>query len=129
MFITKADFMKSFSLVLGTGVIATLSLLTACGSDHSLAPTPANSDVAASASHDNADINQDEALGTVWGDEIHSPSQSVSVTYLSDEPIDQSIVRYADKTFQGKSLNSISLHHGKLSLSFVGDDGKTLPIT
>lgn len=109
--------MKSYALIpVGTALV--LTLLTACG--HS------GGDHATSA---NADIHANEQLGTTWGDEIRSPSKHVSVTYLSDDPIDQNVVRYAAKAFTGKTLNSVSLHHGKVNLSFTDDNGNTLPIT
>lgn len=70
-----------------------------------------------------------ERLGTVWGDEIHSPTTQVQATRKTTSPITVVSVRYANKTFHGKTLHNISLDGGKISMSITDDNGKTYPIT
>lgn len=63
----------------------------------------------------------DEKLGTKWGDEISSHVTEVNLTRLTDQPIAESQVRYANKQYQGKTVNSISLAAGKINFSIVDD--------
>ncbi|NNP76369.1 hypothetical protein A7P54_08040 [Acinetobacter sp. Ac_3412] len=81
------------------------------------------SDVAAEAadSNANAQVAVDEKLGTKWGDEISSHVTEVNLSRLTEQPIAESQVRYANKQYQGKTVNSISLAAGKISFSIVDD--------
>lgn len=76
----------------------------------------------------NNDVASDEKLGTKWGDEIDSHVTEVDLKRKSSDPIAESIVQYADKNYQGKSVNSISLAAGKIEFSVIDDQGNKLPI-
>lgn len=76
----------------------------------------------------NATVAEEEKLGTKWGDDISSHTESVSLVRLSETPIAQSQVRYADKQYQGQSINSISLGVGQISFSIVDEQGQALPL-
>lgn len=104
-------------------------ILTACGK----APTN-SSDVAVAhadgaAADSNGNIQDNERLGTVWGDEIHSVVTPINATRKSAEPIGMLSVRYADKAFKGKTLNQLSIMGGKISMSIDDDNGKPYPLT
>ena len=71
----------------------------------------ATADAAAEAT--NNEVATDEKLGTKWGDEIDSQVTEVDLKRQSDSPLAEVIVQYADKNYQGKSVNSISLAAGK----------------
>ncbi|WAU74292.1 hypothetical protein [Acinetobacter sp. TR11] len=76
----------------------------------------------------NAQVAADEKLGTKWGDEVTSHVTEVNLTRLSEQPIAESQVRYANKQYQGKMVNSISLAAGKISFSVVNDNNQELPL-
>ena len=76
----------------------------------------------------NAQVTADEKLGTKWGDEVTSHVTEVNLARLSDQPIAESHVRYANKQYQGKTVNSISLAAGKMSFSIVDDADHVLPL-
>jgi hypothetical protein len=80
------------------------------------------------ATEQNAQVSADEKLGTKWGDEVTSHVTEVNLKRLSDQPIAESQVRYANKQYQGKTVNSISLAAGKISFSIVDDVDAVLPL-
>lgn len=80
------------------------------------------------ATEQNAQVSADEKLGTKWGDEVTSHVTEVNIKRLSDQPIAESQVRYANKQYQGKTVNSISLAAGKISFSIVDDADAVLPL-
>lgn len=90
------------------------------------AETTSTADAAAEAT--NNDVAADEKLGTKWGDEIDSHVTEVDLKRKTDAPLAEAIVQYADKKYQGKSVNSISLAAGKMSFSVVDDHGKNIPM-
>ncbi|MCE1271524.1 MAG: hypothetical protein LWW88_08170, partial [Acinetobacter sp.] len=74
----------------------------------------------------NAQVTADEKLGTKWGDEVTSHVTEVNLARLSEQPIAESEIRYANKQYQGKMVNSISLAAGKISFSVVNDNNQEL---
>lgn len=80
-----------------------------------------NADAAA-----NAEVSENEKLGTKWGDDVTSNVTEVDLKRLTDEPIAQASVRYASKQYQGKSVNSVSIASGVISFSVVDDADKPL---
>ena len=76
----------------------------------------------------NAQVTVDEKLGTKWGDEVPSHVTEVNLARLSEQPIAESEIRYANKQYQGKMVNSISLAAGKISFSVVNDNNQELPL-
>lgn len=76
----------------------------------------------------NATETKSEHLGTKWGDDISSHVTEVELKRMSSEPIAEIMMRYANKDYQGRSVNSISLLAGKISFSVVDDQGNALPI-
>ncbi|WP_287910948.1 hypothetical protein [Acinetobacter sp.] len=85
-----------------------------------------NTDAAAEAA--NNQVSADEKLGTKWGDEIDSKVTEVQLKRKSDESLAETIVQYADKNYQGKAVNSISMAAGKMSFSVVDDHGQYIPM-
>lgn len=73
------------------------------------------------------DAAESERLGTKWGDDVDSHVTIVDVSRVSEEPIEQMQVNYADKSYQGRALNSRSLVAGKIDFSVATDSG-TLPL-
>lgn len=105
-------------------------LLVACAKAP-MDKTSTSADAPASASAEmtsNDNVANHEKLGTVWGDEIYSSVTHIEATRKSSEPIDITSIRYADKRFDGKKLNSLSLVNGKISMSIRHDNGKSYPI-
>ena len=100
------------------GMIAAV-LLSACASPSvQHATQPSNSIQTAARS---------ERLGTGWGDEVDSRVSRVHLSRTSDTPIDETAIRYANKAYQGRSINSIALAAGKIELS-VRSDRRALPL-
>lgn len=62
------------------------------------------------------------------GGEISSHVTEVNLTRLTEQPIAESQIRYANKQYQGKTVNSISLGAGKLSFSVVDDTNNPLAL-
>lgn len=85
-----------------------------------------SADAAAEAT--NNQVSTDEKLGTKWGDEIDSKVTEVKLKRKSDSSMAETIVQYADKNYQGKAVNSISMAAGKINFSVVDDHGQQLPI-
>ena len=73
-------------------------------------------------------IQADEQLGTRWGDEISSVTHSVDLSRVSDSPVGETQIRYANKKFDGRSVKSISLGAGQISFSIVDDNHQPLPL-
>lgn len=73
------------------------------------------------------DVAESERLGTQWGDEVNSEVTTVDLRRISGEPLDQLQVSYADKSYKGRAINSISLLAGKIEFSVATDDGQ-LPL-
>lgn len=105
------------------------ALLTACAkkTEDQAAEAEVVAD-AAPADANNAEIASDEKLGTTWGDDVTSHVTKVDLERISDEPIAQTSVRYANKDFKGKTVNSLSIAAGKVNFSVVDDQGKALPM-
>lgn len=106
-------------------------LLAACSkkTEENHSTTKAESTSTADAAEaTNNDVAADEKLGTKWGDEIDSHVTEVDLKRKADTPLAEAIVQYADKKYQGKSVNSISLAAGKMSFSVVDDHGKNIPM-
>ncbi len=76
----------------------------------------------------NAKISSEERLGTSWGDDIQSQVTEVDLRRLSNKPVAEVLLRYANKDFQGRAVNSIALNAGKISLSVVDDRGHGLAL-
>ncbi|WP_416202801.1 hypothetical protein [Acinetobacter sp. TGL-Y2] len=76
----------------------------------------------------NAQTAENEKLGTKWGDDVTSNVSSVELTRLSVNPIAQASVRYANKQYQGKAVNSLSVASGVISFTVLDDQAKPLPL-
>lgn len=115
--------------------IATAMFLTACSQkpieiQYSTTPIPQES-TAVSVAKDqlaNAKVANHERLGTAWGDDIQSQVSEVDLRRLSNKPVAEALLRYANKDFQGRSVNSIALNAGKISFSVVDDRGQPLTL-
>lgn len=116
------------------GIIPCALILAACSQkpienqssskvmQESTAPSPQADRVA------NSKVASSERLGTAWGDDVRSEVTEVDLRRLSNKPVAETAVRYANKDFQGRSVNSIALHAGKISFSVVDDRGQVLPL-
>lgn len=95
--------------------------LVACGSQSNSphAPMPAQSAQS---------VSKSEKLGTKWGDEVSSSVTTVDLKRLSNQPIDENVLLYAAKNFNGRTLNNIALANGKIELSVRDDTGERLPL-
>lgn len=71
-------------------------------------------------------VSTSQQLGTKWGDDVSSYVQQVNLKRLSNQPVDETQIRYAGKQFSGRSINSISLAAGKVSFSVLDDRGQNL---
>lgn len=127
-------------------IVATLLMgvaLTACSNPQQteITPTPQptpksqseksrNIDVAKATADkaSNDTVASEERLGTRWGDVITSEVTKIELKRLSNSPLAQLQVRYADKAYTGKSLNDISLGAGEVSFRVTDDSGQPLPI-
>ncbi len=67
------------------------------------------------------DAAESERLGTKWGDDVNSQVTTVDLRRTSSEPIEQMQVRYADKSYNGRAVNSMSLLAGKVDFSMETD--------
>ena len=67
---------------------------------------------------------ESERLGTQWGDDVDSAVTTVDLRRISDEPLAQLQVSYADKNYKGRAVNSMSLLAGKVDFSMESDSGK-----
>lgn len=73
------------------------------------------------------DATESERLGTQWGDDVDSQATMVDLRRVSEEPVAQMQVSYADKSYSGRAVNSMSLIAGKVEFSVATDSGK-LPL-
>ncbi len=69
------------------------------------------------------DAAESERLGTQWGDEVDSQVTMVDLRRVDEEPLDEMQVRYANKEYAGRAVNSISLVAGKVDFSMTTDNG------
>lgn len=88
--------------------------------------TTASADAAADAA--NNEVASDEKLGTKWGDEIDSQVTEVDLKRKSNSPLAETQVQYADKQYQGKPIQGISVAGGKISFTIIDDRGDTIPL-
>ncbi|WP_111858187.1 hypothetical protein [Acinetobacter sp. CFCC 10889] len=108
--------------------------LAACSKKESQSDVSASSNSSTTTSADaaatdaNNDVASDEKLGTKWGDEIDSSVTEVDLERKSNSPIAETLVRYADKQYQGKPIQGISVAGGKISLTIIDDRGDTIPL-
>ena len=104
--------------------------LAACSkkSDESASQSQTEATNADAAEAANNQVAADEKLGTKWGDEIDSHVTEVQLKRKSDSPLAETIVQYADKSYKGKTVNSISIAAGKVSFSVVDDRGNRIPM-
>lgn len=129
-------------------IVATLLMgmaLTACSKPQQIEITPTaqptsksqseksqNTDVATAAATagkvSNDTVASEERLGTRWGDDVTSKVTKIELKRLSNSPLAQLQVRYADKAYTGKSLNDISLGAGEVSFRVTDDSGQPLPM-
>ncbi len=70
------------------------------------------------------DATESERLGTQWGDDVDSKATMVDIQRIDDEPIDEMQVIYADKNYNGRAINSISLAAGRVDFSVAADRGQ-----
>lgn len=85
-----------------------------------------SADAAADAA--NTDVAADEKLGTKWGDEVDSHVTEVQLQRKSNAPLAETQVQYADKQYQGKPIQGISVAGGKISFTIIDDRGDTIPL-
>ncbi len=76
----------------------------------------------------NNQVSADEQLGTRWGDDISSSVTEVDLTRVSNTPLAEAQIRYANKNYRGREINSISLASGQVSLSILDDQHQPLPL-
>lgn len=69
------------------------------------------------------EASESERLGTQWGDDVDSEVTTVDLRRISEQPIEQMQVNYADKSYAGRAVNSMSLLAGKIEFSAATDDG------
>ena len=75
---------------------------------------------------ENNDVAQNEKLGTQWGDEIDSHVTEIDLKRKSNTPLAEAFVQYADKAYEGRSVNSISMAAGKVAFSVLDDRGNKI---
>ncbi len=107
--------MKKYLLLLTTAI-----LLSACSSSRVLQEQVGYKDNVQQAA-------AAERLGTQWGDEVSSPVTTVHLNRLTEEPITQTQILYADKAYHGRAINAIALAAGKIDFS-VKSDNASLPL-
>ena len=73
-------------------------------------------------------VSGSQQLGTKWGDDVSSYVQTVDLKRLSQQPVDETQIRYADKQFSGRGINRISLASGNISFSILDDQGRNLAL-
>lgn len=102
--------------------------LTGCSQPYMATQVEQSSKQASSLNAANQDVKQAERLGTKWGDDISSQIREVYISRVSNQPIAEASVRYANKDYNGRAVNSISLAAGKISFALVDDQSNPLPI-
>lgn len=99
-----------------TGAILGLTLLAGCTSAPSMQDNSMQT------------ASQAERLGTKWGDEVDSRVTSVDLRRTSSNPLEQMQLYYANKSYNGRALNSVSLLAGKIDFSITADNSRRLPL-
>ena len=118
------------------GMVISLFLLVGCSTQETI--QPATDSVSQVAEVEPAPVivvqpssaqaaTESERLGTQWGDEVVSKINTVDLRRVSSEPIEGMQVSYADKSYTGSALNSMSLVACKVDFLVKTDRG-TLPI-
>ena len=123
--------MKKFNLLfwfLCVFVLAACSKKDISSENTAETTTAATTESVEAADRNNATETKREHLGTKWGDDISSHVTEVDLKRLSNTPIAENAMRYADKDYKGRAVNSISLAAGKISFAVVDDQGNALPI-
>ena len=142
----KTYFDNAFTITTSSFALASILWLSGCSSSPSLPQETAsstqetsaasNANQAESAAAAEADMAgpdnvqaaaENERLGTKWGDEVDSKVTVVDLRRVSEDPVDQMQVYYADKDYAGRTLNSMSMLAGKVDFSIATDTGN-LPI-
>ena len=105
-----------------------LALLTGCSSGSNMQEESTSTiqreksiQTDATAERSTQDAAESERLGTKWGDDVDSKVTTVDLRRTSSEPIEQMQVRYADKSYNGRAVNSMSLLAGKVDFSMETD--------
>lgn len=96
---------------------STARILTEPNSD--ISPATADSSLVSSVE----ETAESERLGTKWGDDVDSKVKTVDLRRINDEPIEQMEIRYADKAYPGRVINSMSLLAGQVDFSAATDTG------
>lgn len=109
------------------GVFGAL-FLTACSQPYVATQVDPSSKLTTSLNAENQNVSQTERLGTQWGDEISSHVREVKLSRLSNQAVAEAVVRYANKAYEGRTVNSISMAAGKVSFALVDDQRNPLPI-
>ena len=123
--------MKKFNLLfwfLCVFVLAACSKKDISSENTAETTTAATAESVEAVDRNNATETKREHLGTKWGDDISSDVTEVDLKRLSNTPIAENAMRYADKDYKGRAVNSISLAAGKISFAVVDDQGNALPI-
>lgn len=118
---------QSFATVLLLSLLAGCSSNTNVQEDSAQSPSePMQNESAqdnAAESEPMQNVDESERLGTQWGDEVNSQVTMVDLQRVSEEPIEQMQLSYADKNYDGRALNSMSLVAGKVDFSVAIDSG------
>lgn len=101
-------------------VVLLLTLLAGCSAAPNIEEKVAATMRGESVQH----ATESERLGTKWGDEVDSKVTTVDLRRTNKEPIEQMQVRYADKAYTGRAINSMSLLAGKVDFSIEADSDK-----
>ena len=104
--------------------VLVLALLTGCSSGSNIQEQSSSTIQTESiAERSTQDAAESERLGTKWGDDVNSEVTTVDLRRTSSDPIEQMQVRYADKAYDGRAVNSMSLLAGKVDFSMETDTG------
>ena len=115
--------MTSYQAQSGAAVLV-LALLTGCSSGSNIQEQSSSTIQTESiAERSTQDAAESERLGTKWGDDVNSEVTTVDLRRTSSDPIEQMQVRYADKAYDGRAVNSMSLLAGKVDFSMETDTG------
>ena len=115
--------MTSYQAQSGAAVLV-LALLTGCSSGSNIQEQSSSTIQTESiAERSTQDAAESERLGTKWGDDVNSEVTTVDLRRTSSDPIEQIQVRYADKAYDGRAVNSMSLLAGKVDFSMETDTG------
>ena len=102
--------MTSYQAQSGAAVLV-LALLTGCSSGSNIQEQSSSTIQTESiAERSTQDAAESERLGTKWGDDVNSEVTTVDLRRTSSDPIEQMQVRYADKAYDGRAVNSCLLY-------------------